>query len=103
MLVAYGLWARREKGAALVDLRLFGNRTFETATGAMFLINGVTFAGQMLIPLFVTTARGISPTETGWLMMPLGAGMICTYFFLSCRSRVPSGANTSRTILARWR
>ena len=82
MLVAYGLWARRRAAAALVDLHLLRNATFATATGAMFLVNGVTFAGQMLIPLFLTTARGLSPTEAGWLMMPMGAGMICTYPFV---------------------
>lgn len=82
LLATYGFWSRRKGADALVDLRLFRIGTFATATAAMFLVNGVTFAGQMLIPLFLTGARGISPTETGWLMMPLGAGMICTYPFV---------------------
>ena len=82
MLAGYGLWSRRRGAGALVDLRLFGIGTFATATGAMFLINGVTFAGQMLVPLFLTSARGLSPSETGWLMMPLGAGMIAAYPFV---------------------
>jgi MFS family permease len=36
----------------------------------------------MLIPLFLIDACGRSPTEMGWLMAPLGLGMLCTYPFI---------------------
>jgi MFS family permease len=45
----------------------------------MFLMNGVAFAGQMLVPVFLIKGCGLSPSETGWLMAPLGLGMMCTY------------------------
>jgi MFS family permease len=48
----------------------------------MFVHNGITFAGQMLIPIYLVRACGLSPSQTGRLLAPLGMGMICTYPFL---------------------
>ena len=36
----------------------------------------------MLIPLYLIRAVGESPSATGWLMAPLGLGMMCTYPWL---------------------
>jgi predicted MFS family arabinose efflux permease len=44
-----------------------------------FMSNGVSFAGQMLIPIYLIRACGRSPSATGWLLAPLGVGMICSY------------------------
>src|SRR5580658_6586840 len=33
----------------------------------------------MLIPIYLIRAWGQSPSATGWLLAPLGVGMICTY------------------------
>jgi predicted MFS family arabinose efflux permease len=41
--------------------------------------NGISFAGQMLIPIYLIRACGQSPSATGWLLAPLGVGMICSY------------------------
>lgn len=74
------LWTARRKGdAALIDFRLFGRRLFATAAVAQFLSNGVSFAGQMLVPIFLVQAADRSPAEVGWLMAPLGLGMLVTY------------------------
>jgi MFS family permease len=48
----------------------------------MFLMNGVAFAGQMLVPIYLIRECGFSPSRTGWLMAPLGLGMMCTYPFM---------------------
>jgi MFS family permease len=45
-------------------------------------VNGLSFAGQMLIPVYLIRAVGESPSATGWLMAPLGLGMMCTYPWL---------------------
>ncbi len=37
------------------------------------------FAGQMLIPIYLIRACGLSPSATGWLLAPLGLGMLCCY------------------------
>ena len=44
--------------------------------------NGLSFAGQMLIPIYLTRAASESPSVAGWLMAPLGLGMMCTYPWL---------------------
>jgi MFS family permease len=41
--------------------------------------NGIAFAGQMLIPIFLIRACGSSPSVTGFLLAPLGLGMLCCY------------------------
>jgi predicted MFS family arabinose efflux permease len=33
----------------------------------------------MLIPIYLIRACGRTPSATGWLLAPLGLGMICTY------------------------
>ncbi len=82
LLVSFCRRALRRPDAALIDLRLFKGRGFSTSVVAMFLVNGVGFAGQMLVPIYLTRQCGILPARTGWLMAPLGLGMMCTYPFL---------------------
>ena len=71
--------ARQKAGASLVDLRLFRNRVFRAGTQVQFLQNGSVFAAQMLLPIYLIRACGQSPSRTGLLLAPLGAGMICVY------------------------
>jgi EmrB/QacA subfamily drug resistance transporter len=71
--------AIRKGDRALIDLRLFKGRTFFDSTVTTFISNGISFAGQMLIPIYLISACGRSPSATGWLLAPLGAGMICSY------------------------
>jgi EmrB/QacA subfamily drug resistance transporter len=71
--------AIRKGDRALIDLRLFKGRTFFDSTVTTFISNGISFAGQMLIPIYLISACGRSPSATGWLLAPLGVGMICSY------------------------
>jgi MFS family permease len=71
--------AIRKGDRALIDLRLFKGKTFFESTVTTFISNGVSFAGQMLIPIYLIDACGRSPSATGWLLAPLGVGMICSY------------------------
>jgi EmrB/QacA subfamily drug resistance transporter len=71
--------AIRKGDRALIDLQLFKGKIFATATVTQFVSNGVSFAGQMLIPIYLIDACGRSPSATGWLLAPLGVGMICSY------------------------
>ncbi len=80
LLLSVFLWTAARKGSrALIDLRLFKGRVFSVAVIAQFLSNGVLFAGQMLIPVYLIQACGRSPGEMGWLLAPLGLGMLVTY------------------------
>jgi EmrB/QacA subfamily drug resistance transporter len=71
--------AIRKRDRALIDLRLFKGKIFAAATVTQFMSNGISFAGQMLIPIYLISACGRSPSAAGWLLAPLGVGMICSY------------------------
>jgi EmrB/QacA subfamily drug resistance transporter len=89
-VIMFGLFLRtaRLKGdAALIDLRLLRGKGFSASIVAMFMVNGVSFAGQMLIPIYLIRACGLSPSQTGWLLAPLGLGMMCTYPFMGHLTR----------------
>jgi MFS family permease len=53
----------------------------------MFMVNGVSFAGQMLIPIYLIRGCGLAPSTTGWLLAPLGLGMMCTYPFMGALTK----------------
>ena len=71
--------AIRKGDRALIDLQLFKGKTFAASTVTQFMSNGIAFAGQMLIPIYLIRACGRSPSVTGWLLAPMGLGMICSY------------------------
>jgi EmrB/QacA subfamily drug resistance transporter len=79
LLVAFFRMAIRKGDRALVDLQLFTSKTFSASAMTQFMSNGISFAGQMLIPIYLIRACGQSPSATGWLLAPLGVGMICCY------------------------
>jgi MFS family permease len=79
LLAAFFRKALRDRERALIDLQLFRSRAFSASALTQFTVNGLSFAGQMLIPLYLIRAADQSPSTTGWLMAPLGLGMICNY------------------------
>src|SRR5260370_1224368 len=79
LLAMFFMVAIRKGDRALIDLRLFKGKTFAISTVTQFMFNGISFAGQMLIPIYLISACGRSPSEAGWLLAPLGVGMICSY------------------------
>ena len=79
--------AVRRGDRALIDLRLFTGKIFAAATVTQFVSNGISFAGQILIPIYLIRACGRSPSATGWLLAPLGVGMICSYPWMGALTR----------------
>jgi EmrB/QacA subfamily drug resistance transporter len=79
LLALFFRMAIRKGHRALIDLQLFKSRTFSASATTQFMSNGISFAGQMLIPIYLIRACGQSPSATGWLLAPLGVGMICSY------------------------
>jgi EmrB/QacA subfamily drug resistance transporter len=71
--------AKKDGDRALIDLKLFRHEVFSASALTQFMTNGLSFAGQMLIPMYLVRAAEESPAATGWLMAPLGIGMMCTY------------------------
>jgi EmrB/QacA subfamily drug resistance transporter len=103
--------ALKKKAAALIDLRLFKNRIFRIAVMTQFLSNGVLYGGQMLIPLYLITGCGFSATKAGFILAPMGAGMLCASPLLGfltdkfgCRAVTVGGVllNTLGTLPFLW-
>ncbi len=61
---------------ALVDLRLFKDRLFAACTGTLFLGLIAVFGGLLLLPLYLQTVQGESPSDTGLLLAPQGLGAV---------------------------
>jgi EmrB/QacA subfamily drug resistance transporter len=59
---------------ALIDLRLFKNRTFAAASGTLILVIIAVFGGMLLMPLYFQVVRGESAMTTGLLLAPQGLG-----------------------------
>ena len=79
-LIAVFVWHAARKGnAALIDLRLFGNSVFSTSAATQFLSNGVFYARQFLVPLFLITGCALTANRAGWLMAALGVGMLGSF------------------------
>ncbi|SMG51561.1 DHA2 family efflux MFS transporter permease subunit [Paraburkholderia susongensis] len=82
LLMAF-LYVQRRKGdRALLDLGLFRGKVFGAVASTQFLSNGAMFAGQALVPMFLIDACGRSPGEMGWMLMPMGLGMLVTYLWM---------------------
>ena len=79
LLAAFFITATRKGDKALIDLRLFRSKVFSASVVTQFMANGIAFSGQMLIPIYLIRACGRSPSAAGWLLAPLGLGMMCCY------------------------
>ncbi len=104
LLGAFVWHANRKKSEALIDIGLFSNRVFSTATRTQFLYNGISFAGQFLVPLYLTTGCGLTAAQAGWMLAPMGLGMMCSYPFMGFMTerfgcRAVSMAGVSLTFL----
>ena len=74
---------------ALLPLRLFRNSVFSLVTVVGVIVGMAMFGGIAVLPQFLQIVRGASPIESGFLMLPLVAGIMT--------ASVTSGQLTSRT------
>ena len=65
----------REK-SPLLDLRIFRKRAYTQAASVYFIAATILIAGIFLLPLFLQNVRGLSPIQTGLLLMPEAAAMV---------------------------
>jgi EmrB/QacA subfamily drug resistance transporter len=73
LLVAFVRHALR-KDNPLIDLRLFKNRTFTTASVTLVLMVISVFGAMLLLPLYFQAVRGESALQSGLLLAPQGLG-----------------------------
>lgn len=75
-LVSFIYIEKRKGDEALIDLVLFRQRPFSAAAATQFFFSGVMYAGQLLVPVFLIQACGVSPIVMGWLLAPMGVGLM---------------------------
>ena len=61
---------------ALIPLRFFQNRVFSLTSLVGVLVGMGLFGGISVLPLYLQIVRGVSPTESGLLLIPLTAGLM---------------------------
>lgn len=84
-IISFILIEKKMGESALIPLHLFKNATF-ARTQILGVIIGVgMFGGMIVLPLVLQVAYGANPTEAGFLMLPMVAGMM-TASILSGRS-----------------
>lgn len=88
-LVAFILVERAMGDDALLPLKLFRSSTFSMATILGVLVGFGMFGAMMTIPLYLQLVNGATPTEAGWLMIPMIAGLMI--------SSIASGQIIART------
>ncbi|NKZ05699.1 MDR family MFS transporter [Actinomadura latina] len=74
LVALFALHSLRLRERALIDVRLFTDRTFATASVAVFLVGIALMGSMLLIPLFYQTARGEGAFNAGLLLAPQGVG-----------------------------
>ncbi|MGW0805057.1 DHA2 family efflux MFS transporter permease subunit [Nonomuraea sp. NPDC002799] len=101
LLAAFVLRALRVPGA-LVDLRLFGDRTFAAAVAALACYSAATFGVTVLVPLHSQLVRGGSALEAGLLLAPMGIGAAITMPVAGklTDSRGPRGVGAAGIVIA---
>lgn len=60
----------------IIPLELFRNRTFSATNLAVFLVSFGMFAAVIFLPRYFQGVKGISATESGYLIWPLLVGLI---------------------------
>jgi EmrB/QacA subfamily drug resistance transporter len=66
------------KSNPLIDLRLFLNRTFTSASITLVLMVISVFGAMLLLPLYFQAVRGESALQSGLLLAPQGIGAMLT-------------------------
>ncbi|MFE0173488.1 DHA2 family efflux MFS transporter permease subunit [Streptomyces sp. NPDC059002] len=74
LVTVFAVAAGRRGADALIDVRLFANRTFGAASLTTFLFSIGLFGSMLLLPLFYQTAKGESALTAGLLLAPQGFG-----------------------------
>ncbi|QWT25265.1 MFS transporter [Subtercola sp. PAMC28395] len=88
--IAAFIFAERRMGDdALIPLKLFRSSTFSMATVLGVLVGFGMFGAMMTIPLYLQIVQGRTPTESGFLMLPMILGLMI--------SSIVSGQMIART------
>ncbi|MFB9200532.1 DHA2 family efflux MFS transporter permease subunit [Nonomuraea spiralis] len=101
LVAAFAVRALRRPDG-LVDLRLFGNRTFTSAVVAMVCYSAAMFGVTVLVPLYSQLAEGGGALDAGLLLAPMGVGAAITMPLAGrlTDSRGPRGVGAAGVLVA---
>src|SRR5690606_26060001 len=75
-----------------LDMRLFQGLSFVSASLVSFIMGAGLFGSTYLVPLFVQTIQGLTPTQAGLLLMPSGFVLVLIFPIAGRLSdRLPAG------------
>lgn len=75
-IIAFILAERAAGDTALLPLKLFKSSAFSMSTIVGVIIGFGMFGGMMTLPLLLQLVNGASPTESGFMMLPMVAGLM---------------------------
>ncbi len=94
-LVAFLAWQRRVKaggGEPLMDLALFGSRSFAMGSVVAFIYGTALFGSTYLLPVYMQVALGLSPSYVGTILLPAGLVLAVTIALVGrLADRKPTG------------
>jgi EmrB/QacA subfamily drug resistance transporter len=88
-LIAFIIAEVRMKDEALIPLRLFRNSTFSFSIVVGTIIGVGMFGGIVMVPQYLQVVHGVTPTESGLMMLPMMVGIMV--------GSISSGQITSKT------
>lgn len=75
-IILFILIERKMGESALIPLSIFKSQTFARTQVMGFIIGAGMFGGMIVIPLIIQVVYGVSPTLTGFMMLPMVFGMM---------------------------
>jgi EmrB/QacA subfamily drug resistance transporter len=75
-LVMFVAVEAKMRDAALIPLKLFTIRPAAVTIVASVIVGMGMFGGMMLLPLYMQIVHGATPTQSGFLMLPMVAGLM---------------------------
>ncbi|SDR29270.1 drug resistance transporter, EmrB/QacA subfamily [Thermostaphylospora chromogena] len=93
VLFAFAVLAERRAADPILPPRLFANRTFVLASVASLFAGAAMFGALMYMPQYLQIVKGMSPTGSGLMTLPMVAAMLT--------SSITTGRIVTRT--GRWK
>ena len=88
-LIGFIIVERAMGDDAILPLKLFGSHVFSMAAILSVLVGFGMFGAMLTIPLYLQIVKGVTPTESGFAMLPMVIGLMI--------SSIASGQIVSRT------
>ncbi|GLZ32937.1 MFS transporter [Lentzea sp. NBRC 105346] len=75
-LIAFVFVEYRMGDEALLPMRLFRNHTFALGNTINFVLGIGMFGGMVSLPLYLQIVKGVSPTQSGLMLLPMMLGIM---------------------------